>query len=351
MAKDNGQAYMYRSLKRADGSYSAAGYLRRAMQLTGISELKKYFDDYCPDASAFSRLGMALDYYGCLLRYGATVSDYFEYTFWKKKACMRRQYITKLYHRKIQKRFNTGRTEPLSDKMLFNETFREFRAGIRSFDLNAHSEEEFLSFVRSCDRDIIAKPLRGFSGQGIFLPDVSTDEKAREIYRKLKDDGDYFVEKVFHQKGVLHEVHPYAVNTVRVLTLYVEGQVHVMFATVRFGGDEKPVDNIHSGGVTCEIDLDTGCLAGRGWNLRGESFMRHPRSGVILPGLRIPRWPEVLELVTAAARKLPEVGYIGWDVAVSDDGLCLIEGNECANVVGAQVTSQHGIKPLYERYM
>ncbi len=350
MARDKDQAYMYHSLKRADGTYSPLGYLRRAMQLTG-PELKQYFRDYLPKAGFFTRARLTLDYYGCLVRYGAIVSDYFEYEFWKKKACVRKQYITKLYHRKIQKRFNTGRTEPLSDKLLFNEVFREFRGDICSYAVDGHTEEEFLAFVRECGRDIIAKPLRGFSGQGIHLPDVSTDEKAREAYARLRAEGDYIVEKVFHQKGVLHDLHPYAVNTVRVLTLYVDGVVHPMFAYVRLGGSEKPVDNTHSGGIACEIDLETGCIAGRGHSLKGGSYMRHPISGRIIPGTRIPRWPEVLELVTAAAKKLPEVGYIGWDVAVSDDGLCLIEGNECANVDGSQVSSQHGIKPLYEQYM
>ena len=217
-----------------------------------------------------------------------------------------------------------------------------------SFD---RSEEAFLDFVHACDRDIIAKTIRGFSGRGIYLPDVSTDEKARAVYRELKASGEYFAEKVYHQKGVLHDIHPYAVNTVRMLTLNVNGEVHIMLASTRFGGSEKPVDNIHNGGMTCEVDLESGCIVGKGRNLRGDSFVRHPMSGHIIPGTQIPRWQDVCDLVTEAAKKLPEVGYIGWDVAVSDDGICLIEGNECANVDIFQVSSQAGIKPMFDRYM
>lgn len=344
------QTHMYHSLKRTNGTYSLAGYLKRGAKLTGIPELKKYFNRRMPDAGILRRIGISLDYYGALIRYGATVSDYFEYEFWKKRACFRKEYITKLYHRKIQKRHNIGSTEPLSNKLLFNEVFKEFRAGIRGFTFD-RSEDEFLAFVRECDRDIIAKPFTGFSGQGIYLPDVSTDEEARKVYAKLKADGNYFVEKVFHQKGVLHEIHPYAVNTVRVLSLNDGQQVHHMYAYARFGGSERPVDNNHSGGMSCEVDLDSGRIISVARNLNGDRFVRHPMSGKFFPGTQIPNWPAVKELVVKAAQKLPEVGYIGWDIAISDDGICLIEGNECANVDGAQVSGQRGLKALYEPYM
>ena len=124
-----------------------------------------------------------------------------------------------------------------------------------------------------------------------------------------------------------------------------------MYAAVRFGGSDKPVDNIHTGGMACEVDLQTGYIVGKGYDLDGHSYFYHPRSGKVIPGTKVPNWSAVCDMVTGAAKKLPEVGYIGWDVADSDDALCLIEGNECANVDVSQVSAQRGLKDLYKPYI
>lgn len=350
LQKTTKEGHMYRSIKRDDGTYSKSGYIKRALELIGPSELKKYFNQVLPDSGAVSRIGMSLDYYGCLVKYGATVADYFEYEFWKKRAVERKKYITKKYSQKIQKTFNTGSIKPLSDKLLFNQNFKKFRGSITYFTFDK-SEEEFIEFVHECDRNIIAKPITGFSGNGIFKPDVSTDEKARSVYKELKATNDYFFEKVFIQTGILGEIHPYAVNTIRFYTLNTGKEVHPMFAAVRFGGNKEPVDNIHSGGMSCEVDLESGCIVGKGYNLKGDSFTTHPLSGKLIPGVQIPNWEKICETVKAAAQMLPDIGYIGWDVAVSNEEICLIEGNECANIDLPQTCGQRGLKPLYKQYM
>lgn len=349
LQKSTKKGHMYRSLKKDDGTYSPLGYLRRAVELIGPAELKRYFDDIMPSAGMVKRIILSFDYYICLARYGATVCDYFEYEFWKKKHCERKKYITKRFSQKIQKYFNTGSTKVLSDKLTFNEYFNEFR-GLEFFTFDK-SFEEFKCFIKKCNYKIIAKPITGFSGNGIYKPDVTSEEKARIEYDKLKTSNDYFCEEVFIQTGIINEVHPYAVNTIRFYTLNTGNKVHRMFAAIRFGGSKEPVDNIHSGGMSCEIDLYSGKIVGKGYNLRGDSFTRHPLSKKYIPGIQIPNWDMVRKTVTEAAKKCPQIGYIGWDVAVSNERVCLIEGNECANVDLPQTCGQRGLKPLYIKYM
>ena len=43
--------------------------------------------------------------------------------------------------------------------------------------------------------------------------------------------------------------------------------------------------------------------------------------------MKIPMWDRVLEVVIEAAKKIPQVRYIGWDIAITNDGVELIEGN------------------------
>ena len=44
-------------------------------------------------------------------------------------------------------------------------------------------------------------------------------------------------------------------------------------------------------------------------------------------GYKIPMWDQVIEICERASEKLPQVGFVGWDVAITQDTVQLIEGN------------------------
>ena len=44
-------------------------------------------------------------------------------------------------------------------------------------------------------------------------------------------------------------------------------------------------------------------------------------------GFQIPNWNKAIETVIKAAEKIPQCRFIGWDVAFTDKGVELIEGN------------------------
>jgi glutathione synthase/RimK-type ligase-like ATP-grasp enzyme len=54
----------------------------------------------------------------------------------------------------------------------------------------------------------------------------------------------------------------------------------------------------------------------------------HPITGTGIVGFQVPLWDESLRLTQEAAKLVPEVAYVGWDVAVTPDGPVLVEGNE-----------------------
>ena len=53
----------------------------------------------------------------------------------------------------------------------------------------------------------------------------------------------------------------------------------------------------------------------------------HPDTGTTLVGFEIPQWDAVVELAMRASRAFDPVGFVGWDIAVTDRGPVLIEGN------------------------
>ena len=344
---------MYRSTKDNHGNYSLISYIQRGLELTSIKEFILFRKRYLPTMGSINSFFLLLDYYGCLLRYGATVCDYFEYQFWKKRHVERSEYVTMLFSRKIQKKFNRGDKEVFLDKVKFNKIYAQFRS-IKSMDLSTDecTVDDFVAFVRDCNRKVLMKPLMGASGRGIYMPDVATDEMAVELFNAVKANGeDYLAEELFEQTGSLYDINPACLNTVRLFTLNDGHHVYLMCAGVRIGGGDGIVDNIHSGGMVCELEKDTGTIIGPGYNLRGERFVRHPKTGKLLPGAVVPQWNKVLETVKIAATVTPNLGHCAWDVAVSETDVTLIEANEQGNFDLIQCCCQRGCKKDYLKVM
>lgn len=337
------------NLKKSNGGYSKLNYIRRGFQLVNPAHFFGTKKKYVPGFGFVSSILMAVDYYYCLVRFGAIVDDYFEYEFWKKSDYVRRDYVTMKDAKRFRSILNKQLADVLRDKVRFNEFFKDFRT-IQMYDYKTNSGyEAFHDFVVHSNRNIIAKPLDGESGVGIYKPDVCTDEKCKEVYEKhLNGEKKYFFEECFVQTGILGEINPSSVNTVRLVTIYDGKDVHVMTSLIRFGSGKSCCDNLHAGGMICEIDAVTGYIVSPGYNLKNEKTIYHPVTGHILLGVQIPNWGDVIRMAKEAALRIPKQRCVGWDIAVNDTGVCFIEGNDMGNFNAPQCACQRGIKKEFQ---
>jgi len=142
-------------------------------------------------------------------------------------------------------------------------------------------------------------------------------------------EGTHIVESFICQTGLLHEMNPSSLNSVRVITVRQAQGITVLNTYFRVGRGGSVVDNASSGGVMFEVDRHTGKL-GQGTDFFGNSYSCQPDTSFPITGKSVPRWDEVLAFCTAAHLAAPEgLDLIGWDVCVSEDGLYLIEANDC----------------------
>lgn len=216
------------------------------------------------------------------------------------------------------------------DKWTTYEYFKDFfgRDVYNIRELEDLDKDEFNQFV-SEHPSFILKPVFGTRGAGIQVLHSKTVSEARKVLTKLYNTGvtAIILEELIVQHDKLAELHKESANTLRVATIRYDDRVEVIFSYLRMGKGDSVIDNASAGGVFGVINVETGKIYAACDRL-GESFERHPDSGINLIGFEIPRWEEVKQLVTKAAQVLPKVRYVGWDVAVTKTGCVLIEGND-----------------------
>jgi hypothetical protein len=132
--------------------------------------------------------------------------------------------------------------------------------------------------------------------------------------------------------SALSDINLGALATARILTVRNErGDIEATHAVLRM--PQRPgasVDNIHAGGIAAPIDLKTGRL-GRatdlGLRVTSRWHERHPATGAPILGRELPHWPAAIDLCCRAHDAIGDRVVVGWDVAILEDGPCLVEGN------------------------
>lgn len=164
-------------------------------------------------------------------------------------------------------------------------------------------------------------------GKGVHYIDGEAGSIAKQLQERIKPHVDIVVQVPFRQHTALAALHKSSVNTLRLLSVLLDGEVTVYSSIVRMGAGNSKVDNASSGGITCGID-ENGCLKKYAYKPSGERFKAHPTSGVVFDGYQIPGFEKAKELVLKAHPLVPHFGMVSWDVAIDEKGdAVMIEAN------------------------
>lgn len=233
--------------------------------------------------------------------------------------------------------FNDQKYANLKDKGYVGKFFSEVKQpetvaiNIRGYyydkNYNMISKDEFMKLCVSCGSDIVIKPSYGTSG-GVGISFVKKEALESEFEKVIKEfDSDYIIQIAIKQHEKLMEIAPNSVNTIRLLTYFVDGEVIPVTAALRMGVGEAKVDNLHFGGVACSIDKN-GCCSKFAIDGKGNMYPSHPDTGYVFENTIIPSYDKAVELATKMHEKLPMFGHIGWDIAIDENGdAVLIEFN------------------------
>ncbi|MGV8876538.1 MAG: sugar-transfer associated ATP-grasp domain-containing protein [Rhodoglobus sp.] len=261
----------------------------------------------------------------CSLVYQAGYLDYEEFEFNTLNTAERRTWITSGNANAIVVKYNQREfRERFYDKPTFNETFNQW-LGRDWLDLRTASESEFVGFVGTHD-PIMVKVVDSMSGAGIEKHSGSMLADPHALYRQLIDNRQFLVEAFIDQHQGMAALCPTSVNSLRMITFFDGTEVHILEAVLRMGNGAD-VDNYGRGGMYTVLDEKTGIAPFGAFDKFANTFTIHPQSGTPIVGFQVPMYDSVLSTLDAVARVIPEIPYVGWDVAISTTGPALIEGN------------------------
>ena len=305
--------------------------------------------------SGKSRLWLLTDMLKCAVKYNAGYMDYKIAQMYRLNDEQRKTVITRGISNEIVRRMNPKEYwHFFDDKAQFNELFREFIPRKWILTNESTDTEELYALCRNSTQ-LIWKPLEGSSGQGIkkYTPEDWKDGP-EAFLAKMNADGKGILEEMVIQHPKMASVCPTSVNTCRIATLLGDKRQGIVYAFLRIGNG-KVMDNVDCGGMAARIDLDTGRLLTVGADKQGNTFIKHPITNTSIIGFTIPYWEEAKAMCLKAAEKVPEMRFIAWDVAITENGPTFIEGNSFPSHAVPQFAAHYpdgiGILPEFRKFI
>ena len=279
------------------------------------------------ERSGKSRVWLLMDMLDCAVKYNAGYVDYKIAEMYRLTPAQRRTQITRGISNNIVRRMNDkDYWHYFDDKAQFNTLFADQVKRDWMVITPEVTAEQLAAFLKDKPQ-IIGKPIEGSSGQGIERFQRSDWEGDVPLFlEQLRESGLGIIEEVVTQHPDLARLCPTSVNTVRIATLLGDKKQGIVYAFLRIGNG-RVVDNVDCGGMAAKVDLDTGKLMTVGADKQGNTYQVHPKTGVPIVGFQLPYWEEAKKMCVEASRKIPQMRFIAWDVAITPDGPRFIEGN------------------------
>ena len=302
--------------------------------------------------SGKSKIFIFFDMILCSILYQAGYMDYYVFCFEDLKPNIRKTFITRGVNNQYIRTMNNREYYHLFDnKIEFNHLFQKF-LNRDYLDLNTSSLEEFQIFTKK-HPIFMAKPVDLQCGKGIEKIKVKENTNLKNLYQKLIENKQVLVEEYVLQHSKMNELFPYSVNTLRIVSAYKNGKTTILFRAIRIGNGKNVVDNFNHGGMYSVVN-EKGIIEKPAIDKNGVIYTEHPVTKTEIVGFQIPYFKEAIAMVKEAAKVVPEVGLVGFDIAITEKGPVMIEGNQLPgyDIYQSKIHLNNdgtGMKPLFDQ--
>ena len=200
-----------------------------------------------------------------------------------------------------------------------------------------------LNDIIKLNKKFVIKPVTGGGGKGVGLCEVEENKTIRINGKSILGNHDFlnylskldnFLITEFITPGRFSmSLNPDTINTLRVLTMIHPKSQKLFIAKIvhRVGVKNSfPMDNFTKGGLSIEIDKNTGEMGTATFHPKSIEHIRikkHPESDFKFYGVKVPNWHNIVKQIHKIASSFPMLKCVGWDFILTDDEIIPIEGN------------------------
>ena len=286
-----------------------------------------------------------------LHRFGISFKEYCIYDFVDKNNRCRNTYVSDKLRHYYSELVNSKDVFPLlNDKYACYQKYKSFfkRDVLGCYTMN--DKDAFMDFFYKHSR-FVFKPIGGNCGHGVRFVSFLSQEDASIFFNESIAKGAFIVEEPIKQGKEMAALHPQSINSLRVSTFVLNTRVHINAVVLRMGLGDSVVDNAGSGGIYASVDFEHGFVQTDARDYLGHHYNIHPSTGVQIVGYKLPEWDEALKLIRQIATHQKGTTLIAWDIAYSDKGWLMVEGNAVGSWDVLQSNRQMGKKEELFRLM
>lgn len=293
-----------------------------------------------------SKFLVKLDFLSCALKYKMGYVDYMKCNVINLKDEDRKDLFTGENYKKLLHYLNPIKYRiTMDDKIVCNKIFNKYLK--RDYiDLRVKTINEFKDFLKNKE-NVFAKLVDGFGGDGVKKIKVKEINDFDKLYNELLNNRQFLIEEEIRQHKTLSKINPFAVNNIRVVTLLKDNKIYYIERILRI--NDGLTDTISSHDIQGRLD-EQGNLISKMVDDDLNIFEKHPVTGFEFKNIKIPNMNKVYELIEKAAREIPNIRFIGWDIAITEDGVDIIEVNPYPCYTNYQYYLMHDENEKLEYY-
>lgn len=208
-------------------------------------------------------------------------------------------------------------------------------------DLPENLDSSFEGIFSLLEREglLALKPSAGAHGDGFYRLEYDGEnflvngrkQTKSQIKNTIENlESFYVVTEYLFNHSDLRDIYPHALNTIRVAVVNQSAtSPRIMQAYMRIGSSSSGyTDNVGYGGICAHVRIEDGYCYGAE-TLKDHCYVPspvHPDTGAKIER-RIPHWDMVRAGVLELCSFMPQLEYLGFDIAVTDEGFKVLEIN------------------------
>ncbi len=255
----------------------------------------------------------------CKIKYKASFQDYFFFGMSSLNTLQRKSLVLKGINRDYILKYNIQKyINPFLDIELFYKSFTKYM-NRECLIINGNNKKEFAIFCQN-HPIFFAESKKRTKIRRKITTDLT---KLKDLYEELLENHFTLISEPITGHEDLQKLHPKSLNTITIVTLLGS----IVASYINIGNNNINTDNFHYGGLIAPIDIKTGVVNAPAMNIKKELFELHPTTNEKINNIKIPLWDELLKIIDEICLEIPQIGYVSWNFAISQDKIYLLTSN------------------------